>query len=91
MSRKDLKKFDPSKLKPGATRLIEVVDRQTGYHEVHFFCRDDDGELLTGVVHGHSNAYKQIRSWKALKRARAKDLKQLAFVENSNGTTDHQT
>jgi len=77
MSRKDLEKFDPAKLKPGATKLFEVVNPQDHYHEVHYFFRDRDGELLSGVVHGFGAAYKAIGDWKKLKRAKAEDLRQM--------------
>lgn len=80
MSRKDLEKFDPAKLKPGARKWFEVVNSQTGYHEVHYFCRDRDGELLAGVASNFNTAESEIKSWKKLKHAREKDLKQLSFV-----------
>ena len=77
MSRKELEKFNPEKLKPGATKLIEVVNPQTHYHEVHYFFRDHDGELFSGVTHGFRNAHAAIRDWKKLKRAKPDNLKQM--------------
>ena len=67
MSRKELEKFNAEKLKPGGTKLIEVVNPQTHYHEVHYFYRDHDGELLSGVTHGFNNARTAIKDWKKLK------------------------
>ena len=77
MSRKELEKFNPEKLKPGNTKMIEVVNPQTHYHEVHYFCRDHDGELLSGFVNGFRNARTAIADWKKLKHAKAEELKQM--------------
>lgn len=91
MSRKDLEQYDPSTLKPGSTKFFEVVNQGTHYHEVHYFYRDLDGELLTGVAQNNNFARTSINDWKKLKRAKARDLKQMTFAENTNGQTDHQT
>ena len=80
MSRKALEKFDPSKLKPGARKLFEVVNPQTRYHEVHYFCRDRDGELFAGVASNFKDAEAEIKAWRQLKRAKAQDQKQLSFA-----------
>ena len=78
MSRKALEKFNPARLKPGGSpRFFEVVNPQTHYHEVHYFFRDQDGELLSGVTHGFNNAHAEIKNWKNLKRAKLVELKQM--------------
>ena len=88
MSRKDLEKFNPEKLKPGATRMFEVVNPQDHYHEVHYFCRDRDGELLSGVVHGFPAAHKAVADWKKLKHEMSKKFKQMELDLVSAGGSD---
>jgi len=77
MSRKALEKFDPEKLKPGATKMFEVVNPQTHYHEIHYFYRDRDGEFFSGVTNGFRNAHTAIADWKKLKKAKPEQLKQM--------------
>ena len=69
MSKQELEKFNPEKLKDGREKLIETVNPKTHYHEIHYFYRDRDGELFSGVTHGFRNARSEIRNWIKRKRA----------------------
>ena len=82
MSRKDLQKFDPSKLRPGRSRNIETVGPD-GYHVFYYFYRDKDGELFTHV--GPNEGEAKRKAWQKLKKAKAQELKQLHFSQLKNG------
>jgi len=83
MSRKDLEKFNPDKLKPGRSRNIETVGPK-GYHDFYYFYRDHDGELFTFVgPNGKGEAAR--KAWQKIKRAKADDLTQLSLPLSGMG------
>ncbi len=81
MSKKDLYKFKPEKLKPGRSWSTEIV-RADGYHETHYFYRDKDGELFATITRNHNTGDQERRAWAKLKRAKVKDLKQLELLQS---------
>jgi len=81
MSKKDLAKFDPAKLKPGRSWSTEIV-RADGYHETHYFYRDRDGELFTTITRNHNTGEEERRAWQKLKRAKPEKLKQLDLIQS---------
>ena len=84
MSKKDLEKFKPEKLKPGRTFSTTVV-ADNGFHRCHFFHRDRDGELFHTITRNHETGRAELRAWLKLKRAKPAQLKQLDFMRKDVG------
>jgi hypothetical protein len=82
MSKKDLAKFKPEKLKPGRSFSTTVVG-QDGYHRCHFFHRDRDGELFKTITRNHQTGLAELRAWVKIKRAKPSQLKQMDFIKEA--------
>ncbi len=82
MTRVDLDKFDPSKLKRGEGRGFEVRSKTTGFKEYHYFYRFETGELFQTLVKGYNQAL-------ALKNQYAKELLEKKFNLSCDNGVDH--
>jgi len=88
MSKKDLAKFNPEKLRPGRSWSTEVVPVPGGYHETHYFYRDHDGELFTTITRNQNTGDAERRAWSKLKRAKPEKLKQMDFMQSEKTKGD---
>ena len=80
MSKKDLEKFKPDKLRPGRSWSTEVVG-ENGFHRCYYFYRDRDGELFTTITKNHNKGDAEKQAWVKLKRTKPEKLKQLDFMQ----------
>lgn len=63
MTRKALLKFKPETLGKGRSIRFECRNQKTGFQEVHYFYRHDDGDLFQCVTHRHDEGPKLRDAW----------------------------
>jgi hypothetical protein len=68
MTRKALNAFKPETLAVGQSKHFEVRNPATGFKEVHYFYRDEDGELFKTVCKNTNDARHERNEWLKSKR-----------------------